>query len=166
MPSLLCEHCTGVCCQYIALPLETPETRGDFDDIRWYLLHDNVSVFVEGGEWYICLASRCRHLLDDHRCGIYASRPRICRQYSTENCDYHSGDYDWEAHFTCAEHLDDYLRARGVSPGGSRKTRGSSKCSTIKNRKKIRPDWLFGFRKGPKKLKTPPRSARLPEPTS
>ncbi|RMF80705.1 MAG: YkgJ family cysteine cluster protein, partial [Planctomycetota bacterium] len=38
MPGILCEHCTGFCCRYIALPIEEPETRQDYDDIRWYLL--------------------------------------------------------------------------------------------------------------------------------
>jgi Fe-S-cluster containining protein len=111
MPGILCEHCTALCCRYIALPLDEPESRRDYDDIRWYLLHEGVSVFVEDGDWYICVQTVCRHLQPDHRCGIYETRPRICREYSTDNCDYHSGDYGWEQHFTCPEHLDEYVRA-------------------------------------------------------
>jgi Fe-S-cluster containining protein len=110
MPGNLCEHCTGLCCRYIALPIETPEDRQDFDDVRWYLLHENISVFVEDGDWYINIAADCRHLKDDFCCAIYATRPRICREYTTENCDYHSGDYGWEQHFTCPQHLDEYVR--------------------------------------------------------
>jgi Fe-S-cluster containining protein len=110
MPGILCEYCTAVCCRYIALPIETPEEHGEFDDVRWYLMHENVSVFVEDGEWYICFSTTCRHLQPDHRCGVYETRPRICRNYSTSNCDYHSGDYGWEQHFTCPEHLDQYVR--------------------------------------------------------
>jgi len=116
MPGVLCEHCTAPCCRYIALPIDTPRTRRDLDDIRWYLMHEGVSVFVEDGAWYVCLLTTCRHLQPDNRCGIYAARPRICREYSTDDCDYHSGDYGWDAHFTCAEHLDEftpgYLAAR------------------------------------------------------
>ena len=112
MPGIVCEHCTAVCCRYIALPLDTPETHGDFDDIRWYLLHESVSVFVEDGDWYIAFQANCRHLLPEHRCGIYRARPRICRQYSAADCDYHSGDYNWQEHFTRPEHLDAYVRAR------------------------------------------------------
>lgn len=110
MPGNLCEHCTGYCCRYIALPIDTPTDRDDFDDIRWYLLHEGVSVFVEDGEWYINIATTCRHLQPDYRCGIYETRPQICRDYSTDNCDYHSGDYGWEHHFTSPEHLDDYAQ--------------------------------------------------------
>jgi Fe-S-cluster containining protein len=99
-----------MCCRYLALPIEPPEDRDDFDDIRWYLLHTGVSVFVEDGEWYLYVAADCRHLQPDYRCGIYQTRPRICRQYTTDNCDYHSGEYDWEQHFACPEHLDEYAR--------------------------------------------------------
>ncbi len=109
MPGTLCEHCTAACCRYIALPIEKPETRADFDDIRWYLLHEHVSVFVEDGDWYIAFNTPCRHLQPDNRCGIYEARPRVCRAYSTDNCDYHSGDYGWEEHFAAPEHLDEYL---------------------------------------------------------
>jgi uncharacterized protein len=112
MPGNLCEHCTAMCCRYVALPIETPEERADFDDVRWYLLHENVSVFVEKGEWYIHFATDCRHLLPNHNCGIYQTRPRICRKYDTINCDYHSGEYGWEHHFMSPDHLDEYVRER------------------------------------------------------
>ncbi|MGE0480926.1 MAG: YkgJ family cysteine cluster protein [Phycisphaerae bacterium] len=110
MGGILCEHCTALCCRYIALPIDTPETRKDFDDIRWYLLHEGVHVFVEDGDWYITMQTNCRHLQPDYRCGIYDTRPQICRDYTTANCDYHSGDYGWEQHFSAPAHLDDYLR--------------------------------------------------------
>lgn len=110
MGGILCEHCVAYCCRYIALPIDRPTTRKDFDDIRWYLLHEGISVFVEDGEWYISMETVCRHLRPDYRCGIYEQRPRICREYSTSGCDYHSGDYGWEQHFTCPEHLDEYVR--------------------------------------------------------
>ncbi len=116
MPGILCEHCTAVCCRYIAIPLDTPETRRDFDDLRWFLIHESISIFVEDGDWYICLQTPCRHLQADHRCGIYETRPQICREYSTANCDYHSGDYNWSQHFTCADHIDDYLREHPPKP--------------------------------------------------
>jgi Fe-S-cluster containining protein len=125
MPANLCEHCTATCCNYVALPIETPETKAEFDDVRWYLIHAHVSVFVEDGDWYICFHTPCRHLQPDHRCGIYATRPQICRKYTTDNCDYHSGDYGWEQHFTAAEHLDEYLRAH---PPQARKRKGGGKA--------------------------------------
>lgn len=134
MPGILCEHCSGHCCRYIALPIETPSERSDFDDIRWYLLHENISVFVEDGEWYINIMANCRHLQPDFRCGIYETRPRICREYSTDACDYHSGDYGWQQHFTCPEHLDEYVRLHFKPGKGNqqRKKRGKPRGIGVK----------------------------------
>ena len=47
MGSILCEHCAAACCRYLALPIDKPTTKRDYDDIRWYLMHEGVSVFVE-----------------------------------------------------------------------------------------------------------------------
>jgi Fe-S-cluster containining protein len=126
MSANLCEYCTAVCCRYVALPIETPEDKSDFDDIRWYLIHENISVFIEDDEWFINFHSPCRHLLPDHRCGIYETRPNICRKYTTENCDYHSGDYGWQEHFTAPEHLDAYVKSRSRKGGRKHKPASGS----------------------------------------
>ena len=84
----LCEYCTAKCCRYFALPIDVPETIEDFDFIRWYLLHDQATVFTEDEDWYLLVHTTCRHLQDDHRCGIYETRPQICRDYTTDNCEY------------------------------------------------------------------------------
>ena len=93
MGSILCEHCTAACCRYLALPIDTPTSARDYDDIRWYLMHEGISVFVEEGEWYIQIQTRCKNLGEDNRCMIYDTRPEICREYKAEDCDYASGAY-------------------------------------------------------------------------
>ncbi len=129
MPGVLCEHCTGLCCRYIALPIDKPESKKDFDDVRWYLLHGGVTIFVEDGEWYINIETTCRHLQPDNRCGIYETRPRVCRDYSTDNCEYHAGDYGYERHLLTPEDLAEYEReVRGGDRKAGRKgDRGGSK---------------------------------------
>ena len=109
LTDILCEKCAGLCCRYIALPIETPDTKSDYDDIRWYLAHEGISVFVEDEDWYINIANRCKYLNKDNQCDIYEHRPRICRQYQEKSCDFHSGDYGYELHFTSIEELDEYL---------------------------------------------------------
>jgi Fe-S-cluster containining protein len=101
-----------LCCRYFALPIDNPDTAKDFDDIRWYLCHENVVVFVEKRQWYVGILNRCKHLLDDNRCGIYENRPDICRGYSTKDCDYHGGDYGFSKLFTSAEQLREYAIKR------------------------------------------------------
>ena len=103
--SCLCDQCSALCCRYFVLEIDAPQTRQQYDDIRWYLVHQNVFVFIEKRKWYLGIYSRCKHLQADNRCGIYETRPRICRDYSTENCDYHGGEYDWEVLFSSAEQL-------------------------------------------------------------
>lgn len=110
MGSVLCRRCTGKCCRYLALPIDKPATRRDFDDMRWYLAHEKVLIFVEEGEWYIQFTTRCRHLGANHRCGIYSSRPAICREYSTSGCDYDPGGYEYEHMFTKAEQLEAFAK--------------------------------------------------------
>lgn len=116
MTGVLCDHCTALCCQYIALPIEKPRTRRDFDDIRWYLMHQGIAIFVEDGDWYINIAGRCKHLQPDDRCRIYDTRPGICREYKAGDCDYSGIEYDCDHFFTEVEQLEsfarDYLRQR------------------------------------------------------
>jgi len=109
----LCDKCTGLCCRYFALPIETPEDREDYDDIRWYLCHKNVSVFVEDGDWYINLKNKCRHLSEkDYKCKIYSKRPKICRSYTIKDCDFVEGDYDYELHFTNDKQMEEYIKVK------------------------------------------------------
>jgi len=108
-----CDKCTGLCCRYFALPIDTPETREDYDDIRWFLCHKNVSVFVENGDWYICIKNKCKYLSEnDYRCKIYDKRPRICRQYSHKDCDFVEGEYDFELHFTNDKQMEEYIKMK------------------------------------------------------
>ena len=105
-----CKKCRGLCCRYFGLPIDTPETPGDFDDIRWYLLHKDTEVYVSDGDWYLNVKNICKHLRADYSCAIYDTRPRICRQYATKDCDTTSDEYDHEHHFYSAEQLEEYAR--------------------------------------------------------
>lgn len=105
MADCLCDVCAALCCRYFSLPIDNPDTPKDFDDLRWYMLHENVVAFVEDDQWYLGIMNRCKQLQPDNRCGIYETRPRICRKYSTDNCDYHGGDYNFEHLFTSADQL-------------------------------------------------------------
>jgi Fe-S-cluster containining protein len=107
---VLCDHCTAKCCRYFALPIETPKTRRDFDFIRWFLLHGRASVFTEDGTWYLLVHTACKHLQPDNRCGIYETRPAICREYSTNNCEYED-NWVYERYFETAEQIEEFADA-------------------------------------------------------
>lgn len=103
----LCEHCTAKCCRYYALPIETPTELDDFNNIRWYLLHGRAAVFVEDGDWYLMVYADCKHLLEDHRCGIYEDRPGICRKYTTDECEFED-DAVYDKFFETPEQVWEY----------------------------------------------------------
>lgn len=108
MGSILCEHCAAACCRYLALPLDKPTSQRDFDDIRWYLMHEGVTVFVEEGDWYVQYQTRCKNLGADNLCMVYETRPGICREYEPGSCDYSVGEYGYDHMFTHPAQIDDY----------------------------------------------------------
>lgn len=106
----LCDFCTAKCCRYFALPMDTPTTRKDFDFLRWFLLHGRASIFTEGEIWYMLVHTECKHLQPDNRCGIYETRPQICRTYSTVDCEYED-DWTYERYFETPEQVEEYMDA-------------------------------------------------------
>jgi Fe-S-cluster containining protein len=114
----LCEYCTAKCCRYFALPIEEPTEQQDFDFIRWYLLHEHATVFVDEGEWYLLVHTTCKHLQSDFRCGIYHTRPQICRDYSTTNCEY-DNDTVYDRYFETPEQMAEYMEAMMVNTSSS-----------------------------------------------
>ncbi len=106
----LCDQCSGLCCRYFALPIETPEDEQDYEDIKWYLCHEGIAVFVEDGDWYISINSRCKYLTKDFKCAIYNKRPKICRTYTTKACDFIEGEYDYELFFNDEKQMEEYIK--------------------------------------------------------
>jgi Fe-S-cluster containining protein len=106
-----CEKCAGLCCRYFAFPIETPESRSDYDDVRWFLCHEGVAIFVSEGDWYIEIKNKCRHLSEkDNRCLIYEKRPKICRGYRHSDCDLIEDEYDFELYFTNDHQMEEYMK--------------------------------------------------------
>ena len=110
---VLCHDCTGLCCRYMALPVDTPVDREDFDDIRWYLIHRGVSVFVDKDDWYINIKNKCKYLsAKNHRCKIYEKRPKICREHKMIDCECTCDEYDYGLHFTNDKQMEEYIKVK------------------------------------------------------
>jgi len=121
----LCEYCTAKCCKYFALPIETPRTAADFDYLRWYLLHDRATLFVDDA-WYLLVHTECKHLQEDNRCGIYETRPQICREYTTDACEF-DDSYTYDMYFETPEQVEEYANAMFSKPETFRSPRPSLK---------------------------------------
>ncbi len=106
----LCDQCSGKCCRYFSLPIETPVTWDDYDAVRWYLAHGQTLVYVEKATWYLVVMTRCKYLSRDDRCRIYLSRPKICQEYTTDDCEY-DDDWAFEKVFETPEQLWEYAEA-------------------------------------------------------
>ena len=96
----LCDQCVALCCRYYAFSIDKPKTKRDFEDIRWFMMHEDTIVFVEEGDWYVQVNRKCKALMPDNRCSIYENRPAICREYTTKGCDWHADEYDYDHLFT------------------------------------------------------------------
>ena len=92
------------------MPIETPDTFKELEYLRWFLLHDRASIFKEDDDWYLLVHTKCKHLQADNRCGIYATRPQICRDYTTDNCEYHD-DWTYDHYFETPEQIAEYMDA-------------------------------------------------------
>jgi len=107
---ILCSYCTARCCRYFALPIEAPTSWEDYDNIRWYMMHGRVGVFVDQETWYLVVYSDCQNLRSDNLCGIYEDRPQICRSYSTSGCEY-DNDFLYDKLFETPEQIWEYAEA-------------------------------------------------------
>lgn len=108
----ICHKCGARCCQYFCFEIDEPDDVDEFEDVRWYLCHEGISVHVDKGDWFISILNHCKMLDENNQCTAYDDRPLICRKYDLDNCDQTMGDYDYEEEFTTPEELEDYARRK------------------------------------------------------
>jgi Fe-S-cluster containining protein len=46
----------------------------------------------------------------DNRCGIYETRPRVCREYSMKDCEYED-DWTYDFYLESPEQVEEYMEA-------------------------------------------------------
>jgi len=110
-----CDECGGSCCRYIAIEIDKPTTKKDYDHIRWYLVHKDVNVFIDHDHiWHIEFRTPCEHQDKKNRCTIYERRPKICRDHAPEEglCEYY--DIPFTKYFTTEEEFLKYLDEKHV----------------------------------------------------
>jgi len=105
-----CKVCGSKCCSYFCFEIDEPDDYDEFEDVRWYILHEGVSVHLDEGSWFISIMNPCEMIEADGHCRIYADRPIICRKYDLANCDQTLGDYGYEQEFHTGDDLMAYAR--------------------------------------------------------
>lgn len=104
-----CSTCNGACCRYIVTEIDSPEEVEDFEEIKWYVAHKNVNVFVdEEDAWHLEFLTPCEHLGEDNLCKIYEKRPKICRDFSVDECPHHN-HYSEKYTFNKISDIEDFI---------------------------------------------------------
>jgi uncharacterized protein len=103
-----CDGCTK-CCNHIAIELDKPDDEESWDNLRWYLVHKNVWIFVDHDDsWNIQFNSPCEKVNQEGWCGIYETRPKICRNYTTRSCEKYGDGESFKQLFKTLEEFDDW----------------------------------------------------------
>ncbi len=110
-----CSRCTdSTCCTYLTQELKAPRSMEDFDLLLWQISHRDTQVYKDEDGWFLLVNNRCGHLLPDGHCGIYETRPQVCRDHSLDDCeiDGPAGHDDFELFFPDYEALEAYCRRK------------------------------------------------------
>lgn len=125
-----CEGCDH-CCRYIAMSIPNPRTKRHFEEIRWYVLHEGVSVYIDWeGDWGIEFRTNCTWLKDG-RCTHYALRPHLCSDYDPAECERYVTSPSEKILIRNEQDLDRYL-ARREERLRKRKARRAAATSGLK----------------------------------
>ncbi len=113
-PETKCGFCTNTkCCTYITQHIPGPRSIEDFDHLLWQVSHANVEVYKDEDGWFLLINNKCTKLLPDGRCGIYETRPQICRDYSNDWCEFDEPpEKHFELYFRDYAELQRYCRKR------------------------------------------------------
>ncbi|TAH34509.1 MAG: YkgJ family cysteine cluster protein [Planctomycetota bacterium] len=128
------------CCTYIAVQIDGPRRMEDFEDYLWFVAHEGVSLYVDGGRWYLQFETRCRKLGRNNLCSIYDNRPKVCVAYTPDNCD-RDDPARYAREFRTYEELLAYARKRfpNFTTGGQRAAARRHKVATVRARRVVRP---------------------------
>ncbi|MGB5614596.1 MAG: YkgJ family cysteine cluster protein, partial [Sedimenticolaceae bacterium] len=90
-------------------------SKADFDHVLWQVSHEGMEVYRDKDGWYLLIRGRCEHLQPGGTCGIYERRPQVCREYSSDWCEFDEpAETHFSHHFRNYAELLDYCRHRFV----------------------------------------------------
>lgn len=109
-----CSKCTkSICCNSINQKIPAPKTKEDFDHLLWQVSHEGINIFKDADGWFLHIETNCSHLLPHGVCGIYETRPWVCREYDNDFCEFDESIKDAsELFFSTHKKLEKYCRKR------------------------------------------------------
>ena len=107
---ITCNECNAECCRNVAIEIDEPTTKEDWDDIRWQVSHKNIIVYLDNeDDWLIEFHSDCNHLDENNKCKIYDKRPSMCRKHDMDSCIKNGEGDAAKIMFRTIEDVEDYL---------------------------------------------------------
>jgi len=111
---LLCHGCDD-CCRYIAVEIDRPTAKSDYQNIIWFLLHKNVRVYIDWeNDWLLEFVTPCKELDSQGLCKNYANRPGMCRDYNQKDCTKYNAKSAEKISFNCADDFKRYLKKKNI----------------------------------------------------
>lgn len=130
-----CEGCDH-CCRYVAIEIDKPTTKKDFENIRWYLLHRSISIIIDWeGAWLIQFDTPCEWL-QDGKCTHYSLRPEICREYDPSECERYLTTQSHKILMKTEADLQTYLAEREVKLAARRLARAEREADAAREQKR------------------------------
>lgn len=85
-----CDGCAAPCCTNLVFPKPPPTSAKAMEFLRFATGFPGVDIGIGPREWSLVVSTRCRHLTDDARCGVYGQdeRPLVCRYYDATSCSF------------------------------------------------------------------------------
>jgi hypothetical protein len=131
------QHCGAKCCRYLTVSIPTPTAETDWDEIRWWLAHEEVWVTKDDEGWLLTVEMRCRHLEANGACGIYESRMNLCAKHDAADCEF-AVPLANEVELRNESDLADYLERRRLKRG-RRVAESIRKAEALSKRSALRP---------------------------
>lgn len=111
-----CDGC-DLCCRHIAVEIDAPESKKEFDQIRWFLLHKDVWVFIDNDDsWNLQVNNKCEKLTGEGMCSYYEKRPGICKDYSAGSCERNGEGESFKVLFKSLEEFEEWVLGGKVVP--------------------------------------------------
>lgn len=111
---LCVNKCASACCVGLSIPTNSPKTKEEREELRFYVIHERVEVYIRNKRWYILINEKCMNLNRKNLCMEYETRPSICRDFSNAECEYW-GDY-YDEKFTTDKELVAYFDKKKKKP--------------------------------------------------
>lgn len=121
------DECKAFCCRYISVHIDTPRNKVDFDEIRWFVSHENVVVYKdEDDDWLVEFLTPCK-FLKNNRCEIYESRPDVCREYDPGGCAASEEEIEMKIAFRTPGDVEKYVARRWPKKKKAKKKKSAKK---------------------------------------